>query len=108
MSSQSVDQLQRSRIPKLYLTVIAGSGQHVFIGMKRKCQNITTMMIGILTQTEKLLLFGFAVPLNDTLILRARIHRMGCDLEGSDTESMSFRNSAPRMKTMTGIRQIRS
>lgn len=47
VSSQSVDQLQRPRIPELNLAVVASSSEHVFIGVKRKCQNITAMMIGI-------------------------------------------------------------
>lgn len=49
MSSQSVNQLQRPRVPELNLAVIASSGEHVFIGVKRKCQYITAMMIGILS-----------------------------------------------------------
>jgi hypothetical protein len=49
MPSQSVNQLQRPRVPELNLAVITSSGEHVFIGVKRKCQNITAMMIGILS-----------------------------------------------------------
>jgi hypothetical protein len=58
--------------------------------MKRKTQNLTTMMIHIFAQTYELLLFGLSIPFNDALILRAGVYMLFIDLESSDTESMTF------------------
>jgi len=58
--------------------------------MKRKTQNLTTMMIHIFAQTYELLLFGLSIPFNDALILRAGVYMLLIDLESSDTESMTF------------------
>jgi hypothetical protein len=48
------------------------------------------MMVWILAETDELLLLCLSVPLDDTLILRARVDVLAGEFEGSDAEGVSL------------------
>lgn len=47
------------------------------------------MMSLVLSKTNESLLFGLAIPLNDTSIFRTGINMLRCDLEGGNTFRMT-------------------
>lgn len=90
MPAQSIDELQRSRIPQFDHTVIPCSSQHVFIAVQTDGEDIAAVVIAILAETDELLLLGLAVPLYNALILGTRVDVFIGDLEAGDAQRVAL------------------
>lgn len=58
--------------------------------MKAQAENATQMVISILAKTKKLLLLGFSVPLDDTLVLGAWVDMLVSYLKSCYAQGVSF------------------